>query len=54
MSNEPRRVGHASVCIYALIDPAYAGLRPGSRSGFLGGQGVADMKGNFSATRRMG
>jgi hypothetical protein len=35
--------------MYAPIDPAYAGLRPGYRSGFLGGPGGADMKGNVGA-----
>ena len=48
------RVAHTLVCMYAPIDPAYAGLRPGYRSGFLAGPGGADMKGpprRIGATR---
>jgi hypothetical protein len=37
--------------MYAPIDPSADGLRPGYRSGFWGGPGVADMKGNVGATR---
>ena len=41
----------AFACMYAPIDPAYTGLRPGYQEGFWVGLGLADIRSNVGARR---